>query len=184
MNTMNHKEYDRDERTICEQCQNACGKCLWSALALPVKGWVAEPTIILRHHGHGYNSFRVVSCPMFVKDDKEGYTQTIATDRVKPFCFGILLSAVRDYAHYLIKIDTAKKAKKHTSALNSISYYAKREEMWFYSPLAIDICDICGIHADPEQIVKSVRADPLGVVERLKKNYSPVGEIEDEYTED
>ena len=182
MNTPYHKDYKYEEKTLCERCQKACGQCMWSAMALPVPGWTAQPTEIKRHRKFGFNSFRVISCPLFRADEPIEHTVNILADRVKPLCFGILLSAVRDYAHYLIKADASRNGKKNLSA-GQMMFYVRREERWFHSPLAIDICDICGIHADPEQIIQAVRADPLGVVERLKKNYSPVGEIEDEYTE-
>lgn len=68
-----------DAPTICWECWNAVPDkdsrgCNWSRNLEPVEGWKAEPTSSLSqgtHHGKHYevvdNSYRVISCPEFVK---------------------------------------------------------------------------------------------------------------------
>lgn len=61
--------------TLCWQCVKACGKCSWSHNFTPVDGWVAKPRRMLLHLGDDGSfesakycqSYRVISCPEFVK---------------------------------------------------------------------------------------------------------------------
>lgn len=64
---------------ICIDCQNACGKCSWSAstpdgklIFQPVPGWTAEPVIL----NFGFDgsvrrmtrTYRITACPQFKPD--------------------------------------------------------------------------------------------------------------------
>lgn len=52
---------------LCWTCQNACGKCSWSQLLIPVKGWIATPTII-HDSVKPYPSYRIDACPRYIPD--------------------------------------------------------------------------------------------------------------------
>ena len=60
---------------LCTVCARATGFCSWSQELEPVEGWEAVPTKI-RHMSkyqelnsiHETNSYRVVSCPLFIED--------------------------------------------------------------------------------------------------------------------
>lgn len=54
--------------TLCWDCQNAKCGCSWSRTFTPVKGWVAEPTVITYKTGdilHKTDSFKVIECPEY-----------------------------------------------------------------------------------------------------------------------
>ncbi len=56
--------------SICWDCQKAIGKCSWSDYdeQSPVKGWEAEKTVIKGGYKNMEYSYRVISCPEFVRD--------------------------------------------------------------------------------------------------------------------
>ena len=57
--------------TLCWTCQNATGKCSWSARLEPVKGWKAEKIKlkVSRDGGGKYvTSYVVKKCPKYIKD--------------------------------------------------------------------------------------------------------------------
>ena len=60
---------------LCTVCARAVGFCSWSRCLEPVEGWEAVPTKIRHMAKHDVatsiyetNSFRVISCPLFIKD--------------------------------------------------------------------------------------------------------------------
>lgn len=56
--------------TLCWDCQNACCGCSWSRTFTPVKGWVAEPTVITYKTGdtlHTTDTYKIFECPEFKK---------------------------------------------------------------------------------------------------------------------
>ena len=58
----------------CFFCKNACGKCLWSKLFVPIPGWDAEPSVIRGFSGKRYvitKTFWIKKCPLF-EDDTNG----------------------------------------------------------------------------------------------------------------
>ena len=58
-----------EEKTLCWQCQKACGKCSWSnGTFTPVENWEAIPTEIKNKVKGNISSFLVKSCPEFVSD--------------------------------------------------------------------------------------------------------------------
>lgn len=57
------------DNTLCWKCQNACGKCSWSARFEPVKGWKAKETIINNYY-RSIKSYEVINCPDFEKMQK------------------------------------------------------------------------------------------------------------------
>lgn len=63
--------------SLCWDCQKATGKCEWSAEFKAVDGWAAEETVIVARRRVGNrlvqektNSFHVIECPKFEKDDE------------------------------------------------------------------------------------------------------------------
>lgn len=59
-------------KTICWDCQKACGKCPWSREFREVKNWIALPTKIKTFDVNGepktIDSFIIMYCPLFEKD--------------------------------------------------------------------------------------------------------------------
>lgn len=58
--------------TLCWSCANATGNCSWSQWKYPrpVKGWVAEKTIIKCSMKDEISSYCVIECPQFIRDAK------------------------------------------------------------------------------------------------------------------
>ena len=60
------------ENTLCWTCQNATGKCSWSARLEPVKGWKAKAfklKMVVRNKVATYRtSYVVKECPKYIKD--------------------------------------------------------------------------------------------------------------------
>lgn len=63
--------------SLCWDCQKATGGCEWSAEFKAVDGWAAEEAVIVacRRVGNQLvqektNSFHVIECPKFEKDDE------------------------------------------------------------------------------------------------------------------
>ena len=56
----------RKGEQLCWTCGKACGKCLWSAFALPIYGWDAK-AIIVRDVAGDMNSYRIKKCPLYIK---------------------------------------------------------------------------------------------------------------------
>ena len=59
--------------TLCWDCSRAAGPnmCRWARGFLPVRWWVAQPTVHMEHYGaelHEVHSFCVSECPLFVPD--------------------------------------------------------------------------------------------------------------------
>ena len=54
--------------TLCWDCANATGGCLWSDVLIPVKGWTAYPT----PKKENKDSYLVVKCPEFIRDATGG----------------------------------------------------------------------------------------------------------------
>lgn len=170
--------------SICARCANCCGRCSWSAMFVPVKGWDAEPTIINISGVRSITSFLVKSCPMF-RSDATRHTRTIRTDRVVPFCMALILSGIRDYSRSLIKVyeceRTGKSPNKYARHISTVS----QSEWWLRSPFVADMLDVCGIHAEPNALIEAIKADPKGVYERIKQTYRVAGEDDgddDDYT--
>ena len=59
-------ERKREDSQLCWGCKKACGKCIWSAFAIPVYGWTAKP-IIIRDSAGDMNSYRIKKCPLYIK---------------------------------------------------------------------------------------------------------------------
>jgi hypothetical protein len=62
----------RKSNSLCWQCKRAYGDCSWSRHFKPVKGWKAEPTIIMGGKKDPVvESFDVKKCPLFIQDRVE-----------------------------------------------------------------------------------------------------------------
>lgn len=57
--------------TLCELCENACGKCSWSKAGdmKPVEGWDA----IRKDLFGNIESYIVLDCPQFVLEEKNAW---------------------------------------------------------------------------------------------------------------
>ena len=63
------------KKTICWECNNACGGCCWSRCFEPVPDWEATPTKVYQAEGHYEDSYIVHKCPNFERDSEVYYTQ-------------------------------------------------------------------------------------------------------------
>ena len=54
--------------SICWDCSNATGGCLWSKRLKPVPGWKIIPTRKTSSDGRDYASCIVLECPEFKRD--------------------------------------------------------------------------------------------------------------------
>lgn len=152
--------------TLCERCQNACGRCEWSDKLQPIGGWVAIKTNIKRHHKRSetlFESYRVLRCPLFRADD-ERHTKTILYDRTMLLIERIAIQAVKDYAYACYKAQTDSVAYR-------LNHDACETRRWLLSPVAEDMFYSCGVNIEPKRLVALIEADPLGVLERIKINY-------------
>ena len=52
---------------LCFSCVYATGGCSWSDRFIPVEGWDAIPTTIKDGERADIKSFKITSCPRFVK---------------------------------------------------------------------------------------------------------------------
>ena len=71
------KRCEADERStggqLCWSCQNATGKCSWSAGFIPVDGWIALPRIVRNYDNitrkyEETHTYRIKFCPQYMKD--------------------------------------------------------------------------------------------------------------------
>lgn len=53
--------------TKCWTCKNSSGGCSWSRSFRPVKGWLAEKTVIKGIDGY-LDSYLVIECPLYDKE--------------------------------------------------------------------------------------------------------------------
>lgn len=59
---------DSGNGQMCWRCTNACGKCSWSGLGIPVSGWKAKKTEV-KHRGEiEFFSYRILFCPLYNQD--------------------------------------------------------------------------------------------------------------------
>ena len=161
--------YERTHQ-LCESCQNACGKCRWSASGKPIEGWVAYPTRInISNRGAGVyiNSFQILRCPQY-KQDAERHTPKILRDRTMNLITHILIQAVRDYARGCIRAQRTGASKP----MDRISLMTRR---WFKSPIVEDMLYSCNIDIEPDRLIALIEADPLGVLERVNIEYGKDG---------
>lgn len=174
MYTHNPKEYYKLPHSICQNCANAVSGCSWARDFVPVEGWDAEPTVVhlATEDGRIYEdpSFLVKHCPLFQVDDVR-HTKTIRTDRINVLCFRMLWSAAQDYANSLIKIDKYEAEGKEAP---QTSHTVKNDcELFFRSELAEDMMDMLGIGVNPDVLINAIKADPHGVLRRIKSEMNP-----------
>jgi len=56
--------------TLCWTCQNGyANKCPWMTDFTPVEGWEAEKTVIMDNIREPIDSYLVIKCPMYVKEN-------------------------------------------------------------------------------------------------------------------
>lgn len=155
--------------SLCELCRNACGKCSWSADLIPVDGWTAEETVLSELY-NPLRSYHVSACPLF-QADGERHTETILTESLRPLIFKIVERAIHDYAFAIIKVSSGFKYSE--SAHNATTKDAELRadliacERFFLDPRTEEMLDICGIGMTGDHIVRKVREDPQGVLDRM-----------------
>lgn len=77
-----HKAKERRNRqTICWECSRL--DCPWMQDSIPVKGWIAEPSVIKNKNGD-IKSFCVMQCPMYEKRKKMRVVPAEAEERLLP----------------------------------------------------------------------------------------------------
>lgn len=170
---------------MCQGCARAVGACPWSRDLVPVPGWDADETIARLFHKNGIDidtgSYLVKKCPLF-RADEQRHTETIRIDRVKPFAFKLIISAIEDYANAFIQRDR--------SLRDSMAWSSGRViiecEKYLKCDMVADMLDLLGINMNVDRMLQMVREDPQGTVNRIKTMLSETNQIElvDEYTEE
>ena len=155
-----------EEETLCFKCANACGNCSWSDSSFqPIPGWVALQTKVACRDGklRYMDSYHVMACPMFQADKKFGPSE-IHEDGFKPLLYAILNKMVRDYAVAQIKYEQTAGTDasiKHKMVINEIESYVRK-------PIFEDIVNVIELAVDGQKLLKLIRSDPHGVLERIK----------------
>lgn len=163
------------QHTLCETCSNSCGNCSWSARFVPVEGWTAKPTLVRNSSVKDsvIESFEVSECPLFA-EDKKRHTESIRSDRVVALCFKIIERAIHDYAFSLIKTQNGFNYSRQCKASGAKEGYIRQDmltcEAFFRSPLTGDMLAACGIKMSGDHIIKMIKADPQGVLDRMVVN--------------
>ena len=57
--------------SICNYCENSCGRCSWSSRLVPVKDWVADKVDYIMHDKSKGVSYVVKECPQFKEVDRK-----------------------------------------------------------------------------------------------------------------
>lgn len=153
------KEYGTESQ-LCESCENACGGCRWSDELLPVEGWNVEPTKVYIDKRKPIDSFHVKSCPMY-KPDKTHNIQSLTDEAFYRLIYAMLFALVRDYANSCKKL--------YVDRENSALAYKKLKEIQSYvkTPMFDEMLGVLQFNTDGEQLLEMIRADPLGVLQRI-----------------
>ena len=153
-----------DQETLCFKCANAYKKCSWSAAFIPVEGWTATPTIKrMGKKEKEVPSYLVTECPLF-RADSQRNIETIHDDAIKPFLYAMLLSLVHDYADDYIKYTSNPNADHANDYRRSMS----ETERFVEGPLFEDMVDVLELMVNGPKLLKLIRSDPHGVLERIK----------------
>ena len=152
--------------TICFKCDNAKGGCPWSDRFEPVDGWTAEETLV--NYGdqvHVTSSYCVSDCPMYTPDADKNFKR-IHNDAFKPLLYAMLNSMIKEYAQDCIKYN------KNPNGDHALQYkYSMAEtERYVTSPMFEDIVNVLELCVDGPKLLKLVRADPRGVLERMRSD--------------
>ena len=128
----------------------------------------------------------VNNCPLFQADEAR-HTNTIRSDKVKPFAFKILLSAIGDLAEAIIRYERLGLGEKDPNEKHA-PYHTigmiNECEKFLRSPFAGDMFDLCGINISSDRIIEMIRSDPRGTLDRMKLELEDGPETyqQDEYT--
>lgn len=155
------------QKQLCEECRNACGGCRWSDELMPVVGWNAEPSKIYIDKRKPIDSFHVIECPEYVPDRKRNVDH-LTNDAAYRLMYAILFAMARDYANSCKKIYVDRK-------VDAPAYQKLKEiESYVKTPMFDEMLGVMKLSMDGPKLLEMIRADPLGVLQRI-------GHI-DEYT--
>ena len=172
---INYMKRHRGVETLCESCGRACGECSWTGGTFtPVNGWKAKPTKI-RMGTRIIDSYHVESCPMFKKDDPNRYVDKIVDESLGPLIFAILNRMITDYAELIIRAGE----DPISDDLLTITMQIDQVERYVRSPIFEDMVDAVKLSVSGPKLLKLVRADPLGTLERIRNNGRGNGYQED-----
>lgn len=148
------------QKQLCEECRNACGGCKWSDELLPVDGWNAEPTKIYINKRKPIDSFHVIECPEYVPDRKRNVDH-LTNDAAYRLMYAILFAMVRDYANSCIKLYVERKP-------GALAYQKLKEiESYVKTPIFDEMLGVLQFNTDGPKLLEMIRADPLGVLQRI-----------------
>ena len=137
---------------------------------MPVEGWTAVPTKINtgREDRVSVPSFEIRSCPMYLADGPK-HTTKMTDDGLYRLLHAMLLALVRDYA-YAVK-------KNNIRAM-------RETERYVTLPMFDEILGVLKLDANGPNLLGVIRADPLGVIERIRNlNTEKGNDNDDDYNE-
>lgn len=136
------------ESSICWDCANACRKgCSWSESFTPVDGWEAEHIV---DEEKNWDSYRVISCPLFVHDTPENRIRDLNTEGCIRLLEQLMKITREDY------INTSKLGTDESSKLH------KEIERWIRGKGASRLHMI----ADPEKVIRELKKAELAEKKR------------------
>ena len=155
------------QKQLCETCGRACGGCKWSDELLPVDGWSAEPSKIYINKRKPIDSFYVKSCPEYRPDGPKNIGH-LTNDAAYRLMYAILFAMVHDYADSCRKLYVEQKP-------DALAYQKLKEiKQYVNTPMFDEMLGVLQFNTDGPTLLEMIRADPLGVLQRI-------GHI-DEYT--
>lgn len=148
------------QKQLCATCGRACGGCRWSDELLPVDGWNAEPSKIYINKRKPIDSFHVIECPEYVPDRKRNVDH-LTNDAAYRLMYAILFAMVRDYANSCRKLYIERKP-------GALAYQKLKEiESYVKTPMFDEMLGVLKFSTDGPKLLEMIRADPLGVLQRI-----------------
>ena len=148
------------QKQLCATCGRACGGCRWSDELLPVEGWNAEPSKIYIDKRKPVDSFHVIECPQYIPDRKKNVDH-LTNDAAYRLMYAILFAMVRDYANSCRKLYIEKKP-------GALAYQKLKEiESYVKTPMFDEMLGVLQFNTDGPELLEMIRADPLGVLQRI-----------------
>ena len=158
--------YNEKPDTLCLSCNNACGRCAWSAFGIPVDGWAATETSVKGDRGPSrtkmIQSYIVSECPQF-KPDEPLRAERVTDEGFRHLVFAMLCDLVWDYATACIKLQAETNSEKRIRSEKTM----KEIESYVSKPLFDDIVDVFELMIDGPKLLELIRRDPHGVIGRM-----------------
>lgn len=148
------------QKQLCETCGRACGGCRWSDELLPVDGWDAEPSKIYINKRKPIDSFYVKSCPEYRPDGPKNIDH-LTNDAAYRLMYALLFAMVHDYANSCKKLYVEQKP-------DAVAYKKLKEiKSYVNTPMFDEMLGVLNFSTDGPKLLEMIRADPLGVLQRI-----------------